>query len=144
MAARPETIATTSDVEQPNGIAAPKKISTILRLLLLGRTLSRFDAESLPDHCLHSTIAHTKISTILSLFLEGTTLNRFDAEIHHDHCLHSTVASLQEWGLIVDREWERVPCLGGRSTVRCKRYWLRQTPDNVTAARVLLKVWRRA
>ena len=109
MAARPETIATTSDVKQPNGIAV-----------------------------------HTKISTILNLFLEGRNLNRFDAERHHDHCLHSTVASLQEWGLIVDREWERVPCLGGRSTVRCKRYWLRQTPDNVTAARVLLKVWRRA
>lgn len=109
MAARPETIATTSDSQQSDVTA---------------RT--------------------TKISTILSLFLRGQKLNRFEAERHHDHCLHSTVSSIQDWGLIVDREWERVPCLGGRSTVRCKRYWLRSTPDNLAAARSLLNAWRLA
>ncbi|HMP09194.1 hypothetical protein [Hydrogenophaga sp.] len=83
----------------------------------------------------------TKIATILGLFVKGRSLNRFDAEAHHDHCLNSTVAALQDWGLIVDREWERVPCLGGRSTVRCKRYWLRNSPDNLAAARALLKMW---
>jgi hypothetical protein len=109
MAARPGTIATTSDNKPTDVNATP-----------------------------------TKISTILDLFLRGKTLNRFEAERHHDHCLHSTVSSIQEWGLIVDREWERVPCLGGRATVRCKRYWLRQTPDNVASARALLTVWRRS
>jgi len=83
----------------------------------------------------------TKIATILRVFERGACLNRFDAEHHHDHCLHSTVSSIQDWGVIVDREWERVPCLGGRSTVRCKRYWLRRSPDNLAAARVLLGMW---
>lgn len=109
MAARPETIATTSDSKQSD-ISARQ----------------------------------TKIGTILDLLLRGHTLNRFEAERHHDHCLHSTVSSIQDCGVLVDREWERVPCMGGHSTVRCKRYWLRSTPDNLTAARTLLNVWRRA
>jgi hypothetical protein len=83
----------------------------------------------------------TKIATILALFTQGRSLNRFQAEAHHDHCLHSTVAALQDWGLKIDREWERVPCLGGRAEVRVKRYWLRCDPDNLAAARALLKVW---
>lgn len=83
----------------------------------------------------------TKIETILRLFLCGARLNRFDAEQHHDHCLHSTVASLEGYGVAIGRQWEKVPCLGGRAWVRCKRYWLDSKPDNVVAARDLLATW---
>lgn len=88
------------------------------------------------------TASKTKIATILALLTSGRTLNRFEAEGHHDHCLHSTVAALQDWGLRVDRQWERVPCLHGRAQVRVKRYWLRCDPDNLTAARALLTAWK--
>jgi len=87
----------------------------------------------------------TKIETILGLFLRGYDLNRFDAERHHDHCLHSTVSTLQnDYGIKIDRMSEKVPCLGGRSTVRVNRYWMNTSPDNIAAARVLRAMWGRA
>lgn len=85
----------------------------------------------------------TKIEVILGLFMIGKNLNRFDAEKHHDHCLHTTVSTLESYGLKIDREWERVPCLGGRATVRCKRYFLNSEPANIAAGRALLMTWRR-
>lgn len=36
---------------------ASTKISTILRALLSGQSLNRFEAENLHDHCLHSTVS---------------------------------------------------------------------------------------
>lgn len=84
---------------------------------------------------------HTKIASMLRLLVNGRSLNRFDAESHHDHCLHSTVSKLQEWGLKVDRHWEKVPCLGARAQVRVKRYWLRCDPDNLELATKLLCAW---
>ena len=36
---------------------APTKISRVLAYLLQGRSLNRFEAERLGDHCLHSTIS---------------------------------------------------------------------------------------
>lgn len=36
---------------------APTKISRVLGQLLQGRSLNRFEAERLGDHCLHSTIS---------------------------------------------------------------------------------------
>ena len=108
MAARPETIATTSSTQQADVIATTTKIETILRV-----------------------------------FVPGASLNRFEAERHHDHCLHSTVASLEGYGITIGRQWEKVPCLGGRAWVRCKRYWLERQPDNVAAAQALLAVWGR-
>jgi hypothetical protein len=83
----------------------------------------------------------TKIEAILRILVSGTSLNRFDAERHHDHCLHSTVSTVQDFGIVIDRRWETVPCLRGRSTVRCKRYWLNTSPDNIAAARALLAIW---
>lgn len=84
----------------------------------------------------------TKMATMLELFLKGRNLNRFEAEDHHDHCLHSTVSTLQNgFGIIISRMSETVPCLRGRSTVRCKRYWLDTSPDNIAAARALLAYW---
>lgn len=84
----------------------------------------------------------TKIATMLDLFLRGRNFNRFEAEDHHDHCLHSTVSTLQNgFGIIINRMSETVPCLRGRSTVRCKRYWLDTSPDNIAAARALLAYW---
>lgn len=81
--------------------------------------------------------APTKLLTMLLLLLSGRSLNRFEAERHHDHCLHSTVASIEGYGVKVARIWERVPCLHGRATTRCKRYWLARDADNVLAARAL-------
>lgn len=81
----------------------------------------------------------TKVEVILRLFVMGRNLNRFEAEDHHDHCLHSTVSTLQnDYGIKIARQFETVPCLRGRSTVPCKRYWLDTSPDNLAAARVLL------
>lgn len=88
----------------------------------------------------------SKIAAVLGLFIRGYTLNRFEAEDHHDHCLHSTVSSLQnDYGILIDRVSEKVPCLRRRKTVPVKRYWLDTTPANTAAARVLLaKLERRA
>lgn len=87
----------------------------------------------------------TKLETVLRQFVMGRNFNRFEAEDFHDHCLHSTVSTLQNgYGIKIDSEFETVPCLRGRSTVRCKRYWLNTSPDNIAAARVLLSMLGRA
>jgi hypothetical protein len=81
----------------------------------------------------------TKLATILGLFVSGKSLNRFEAEHHHDHCLHSTVSTLQNGhGILIERERESVPCLGGMATVSVNRYWLNTKPENVKRARDLL------
>lgn len=83
----------------------------------------------------------SKIETMLRVFLSGKNLNRFEAEDHHDHCLHSTVSTLQNgFGIKIARKSETVPCMNGRSSVRCMRYWLDTAPDNLAAARALLSV----
>jgi hypothetical protein len=78
---------------------------------------------------------------MLFTFLPGRTLNRFEAEAHFDHCLHSTVSSLEGYGLVFDRRWEKVPCVRGTKCVRCKRYWLNKATENIALARTLLKKW---
>jgi hypothetical protein len=80
----------------------------------------------------------SKLATVLGLFIRPISLNRFEAESHHDHCLHSTVSSLEDYGVKIARRWETVPCLGGAATVRCKRYWLDTTADNIAFSRALL------
>jgi hypothetical protein len=81
----------------------------------------------------------SKLENMLRIFMRGASLNRFEAEDHHDHCLHSTVSTLQnDYGILIARKSETVPCLGGRSTTRCSRYWLDTSPDNLAAARALL------
>ena len=83
----------------------------------------------------------SKLETILRLFKMGRNMNRFEAEDHHDHCLHSTVSTLQNvYGIKIARQSETVPCLRGRSSVRCMRYWLDTSHDNITAARELLSM----
>jgi hypothetical protein len=100
--------------------------------------------ESSGDGLAQNPETTTKLEAMLRVFASGKSLNRFEAEHHHDHCLHSTVSTLEKgFGIVVDRLWERVPCLGGRSTVRCKRYWLRPTPENIARVHVLLKLWGR-
>ena len=87
----------------------------------------------------------TKLEIMLNQFVMGRDFNRFEAEDHHDHCLHSTVSSLQNgYGIKIGREFETVPCLRGRSTVRCKRYWLDTSPENIAAARALLSMMGRS
>lgn len=87
------------------------------------------------------TLSRTKIAVILLRFWAGARMTRFDAEHHHDHCLHSTVSSLERLGVAFDRRWELVPCVGGTMLVRCKRYWLRETPENRKATQLLLADW---
>lgn len=79
----------------------------------------------------------TKAKAILKVLLSGATLNRFEAESYADHCLHSTISGLERYGLVFGRRWERVPCMRGTSTVRCKRYWLSQQPENLNRARLV-------
>lgn len=87
----------------------------------------------------------TKLATILREFVKGRNMNRFEAEAHNDHCLHSTVSTLQNnYGVQIGREFESIPCLRGRSRVRCKRYWLDTDADNIAAAGLLLSFLERS
>lgn len=86
----------------------------------------------------------TKVENVLRLFVGGKNMNRFEAERHHDHCLHSTVSTLQnEHDIKIDSVFESVPCVRGTKRVRCKRYWLLKTPENISKAEALLKFWSR-
>lgn len=85
----------------------------------------------------------TKIESMLRVFAQAKRLNRFDAEDYHDHCLHSTVSTLEGYGIVFDRQWESIPCLRGRARVRCKRYWLTPSPENIARVHALLAKWRR-
>jgi hypothetical protein len=80
-----------------------------------------------------------KHATILKAFLEGRSLNRFEAEALHDHCLNSTVSALQNnFGILIDRHWETVPCFNGKASARVNRYRLNTRPENIKRARTLL------
>ena len=81
----------------------------------------------------------SKLFRVLSAFAEGHSYNRFEAERSlNDHTLHSTVSAIQEFGIRVDREYEEVPCLGGRATTRVRRYWLDEEQREI--AQLLLGV----
>lgn len=75
---------------------------------------------------------------MVKVFLTGKSLNRFEAERHNDHCLHSTVAALEKDGIVFDRKWETVPCVGGSAFIRVKRYWLKPTLENLASATAYL------
>jgi hypothetical protein len=126
-----------------SGVAAPGQLQ-----LDLGTDFHfQHVADALPGISLRSTRRpRTKLATVLRLFVMGRNMNRFEAEAHNDHCLHSTVSTLQNgYGIQIEREFEKVPCLRGRETVPVKRYWLGTRPENITAARALLdKMDRRA
>ena len=81
-----------------------------------------------------------KTTSILKLLYEGKSLNRFEAEFHNDHCLNSTISAIGKYGIAINREWERVPCLGGKTTCKVKRYWLASTPDNLEKAQKVLSI----
>lgn len=77
-----------------------------------------------------------KHATILKAFVEGRSLNRFEAEALHDHCLNSTVSALQNnFGIVIDRHRETVPCFNGKASARVNRYRLNTKPDNIKRAR---------
>lgn len=46
-----------SNTKQLTRLRKKTKVGNILLVLFLGRSLNRFEAESLGDHCLHSTIS---------------------------------------------------------------------------------------
>jgi hypothetical protein len=81
------------------------------------------------------THKQTKIKRILGELARGGSLHRFQAERLGDHCLHSTVSKIQEYGIVVDREWTTVPGFANHPT-RCCRYWL-DTENRERAARLL-------
>ena len=76
-----------------------------------------------------------KLATILKAFVEGRSLNRFEAEALHDHCLNSTVSALQKnFGIVIDRHRESVPCVNGKASVSVNRYRLNTKPENMKRA----------
>jgi hypothetical protein len=84
-----------------------------------------------------------KWQRVLRYFVNGGSLNRFEAEREvHDHSLNSTVSTTLQngFGVRIDRQWERVPCLGGCATTDVKRYRLNDDPDNVSRAKALLGI----
>lgn len=87
-----------------------------------------------------------KHATILKAFLEGRSLNRFEAEALHDHCLNSTVSALQNnFGIVIDRNRESVPCVNGKALVSVNRYRLNSKPTNIKRARdALAEMLKRA
>lgn len=116
-----------------------------LHLDLDGQHAATAPPAATPARPLPGDKPRTKLETVFKQFVMGRDFNRFEAEDFHDHCLHSTVSTLQNgYGIKIDSEFETVPCLRGRSTVRCKRYWLNTSPDNIAAARVLLSTLGRA
>lgn len=81
----------------------------------------------------------SKHATILKAFVEGRSLNRFEAEALHDHCLNSTVSALQNnFGIVIDRNRELVPCANRKASVSVNRYRLNIKPTNIKRARHVL------
>jgi len=79
----------------------------------------------------------TKEYSVLSALVEGRSFNRFEAARElSDWCLHSTVSTLQGKGILIHREFEKVPCLGGDKTTDVMRY--RLLPDQLNIGRALL------
>lgn len=82
----------------------------------------------------------SKLEIILHHLIKYRSINRFEAEKIHDHCLNSTISTLQNnYGIIIDRVRESVPCLNGLSTVSVNRYWLSPDGVNKQAAEVLMR-----
>lgn len=80
-----------------------------------------------------------KHATILKALIEGRSLNRFEAEALHDHCLNSTVSALQNnFGIVIDRHRESVPCVNGKASVSVNRYRLNTKTINIKRARDVL------
>lgn len=77
-----------------------------------------------------------KWERVLAAFYRGQSFNRFEAERQlNDHCLHSTVSTLQDMGLVIERQFETVPGYRNIPTRVC-RYWLH--PESKERARKLL------
>jgi len=77
----------------------------------------------------------TKEGKILTLLLT-TSLNRFQAIRHSDTAINSTISTLCKKGLKFNREWEKIPCVGGTKTTNVVRYSL--SDDEKVKARRLL------
>lgn len=67
--------------------------------------------QSSPSQGQSNTAPLSKIARILAHLLTGASLNRFEAEGLGDHCLNTTISTLgkNRHGLIIDRQYERVP-----------------------------------
>lgn len=83
----------------------------------------------------HSSVPK-KWERVLAAFYRGQSFNRFEAErALNDHCLHSTVSTLQDMGLVIERQFETVPGYRNIPTRVC-RYWIH--PESKERARKLL------
>lgn len=74
---------------------------------------------------------------VLAMLYRGS-MNRFEAERVGDHCLNSTIPEIEKKGVAIFREWEVVPCLGGKKPTRVCRYRVESSGDNMSRARDLL------
>lgn len=84
------------------------------------------------------TAEPSKWQTVLRGLTVGS-LNRFEAERYaNDHCLNSTIPVIEARGVRVSREWETVPCRGGKGTVRVLRYWVESEGENLKRAQALV------
>ena len=91
-----------------------------------GQSKLKFNHNSIPK----------KWERVLAAFYRGRNYNRFEAERQlNDHCLHSTVSTLQDMGLVIERQFETVPGYRNIPTRVC-RYWLH--PDSKERAGKLL------
>lgn len=85
---------------------------------------------------LNNSSVPRKWERVLAAFYRGRNYNRFEAELQlNDHCLHTTVSSLQDMGLVIQRQFETVPGYRNIPTRVC-RYWL--DPESKEQARRLL------
>jgi hypothetical protein len=99
------------------------------------------DAPTTKNYSKNDFIKQIKKTTlILKLLYEGKSLNRFEAEHYNDHCLNSTISSIENYGIAINRTWESVPCLLGKSTIRVKRYWLDFSPENISKTKKRLQL----
>lgn len=87
----------------------------------------------------------TKQFALLRYLASGARLDRFMAERSplHDHVLNTSIANLEaDTGIVAERQWVTVPCVGGTKTVRVKEYWL--TGKQKASARKLCRAYARA
>ncbi len=99
------------------------------------------DAPTTKNYSKNDFIKQIKKTTlILKLLYEGKSLNRFEAEHYNDHCLNSTISTIERYGISINRNWESVPCINGKSTIKVKRYWIDASPENIKIAQQKLQL----
>lgn len=74
----------------PPSTRRPRKWARILRAFLDGRSLNRFEAERIGDHCLHSTVAKLQAKGVL-IYRRDETVPGFGG--NPTHCCRYSLAT---------------------------------------------------